>query len=181
MRFKAQVILLAALLCCLSLPAAAQDTTALEQRIESLRAQLRDVTEKQAALQARLNQLDEELKPENVQNRAALTGLLDASAAREQVRKQLEDERTRTQQQLDLLNTSQSRLETAINEGEAEVLRRRAAALAPQQPTTTETNQAAAPTTATSSNSNSTTSTRRTTRRRARARRATRRATSKHK
>jgi chromosome segregation ATPase len=179
-KLKAQIILLAVWLWGVSGPAGAQDTTALEQRIESLRAQLRDVTDKQAALQTRLNQLDEELKPENIQNRAALTGLLDADAARAQVRKQLEDERTRTQQQLDLLNTSQSRLETAISEGEAEAVRRRAAALAPPQTTTSETNQAAPTTTATASNSSST-NPRRPARRHTRSRKTARRATSKHK
>jgi hypothetical protein len=39
----------------------AQDATTVEQRIEALRAQLRDVTEKETQLQARGQQLDEDM------------------------------------------------------------------------------------------------------------------------
>ena len=138
-----QTMLLAALLWTCALTIGAQDLSALEQRTEALRAQLRDVTDKEAALRTRAQQLDEELKPENAQNRAALTGMLDGAAARERVRQQLEGERARTQQQLDLLATSRSHLETAITEAEAEGVRRRAAALAPAPaPVTTKTPQA---------------------------------------
>ena len=133
MKMPVHIVLLAALLCVGGLSASAQDLTALEQRMEGLRAQLRDVTDKEATLQARMQQLDEELKPENIQNRAALTGTLNADAAREQVRKQIEGEQARVRQQLDLLATSHARLEAAISEAEAEAVRRRAAALAPTQ------------------------------------------------
>ena len=135
MKVHVQIALLATLLCAGSLSASAQDLTALEQRTEGLRAQLRDVADKEAGLQARMQQLDEELKPENIQNRAALTGMLDASAARDQVRKQIEGEQARVRGQLDLLATSRAHLETAISEAEAEAVRRRAAALAPPQAT----------------------------------------------
>lgn len=123
--------LLAVLVCAAALPTAAQDLTALEQRTEALRAQLRDVTDKETTLQARKQQLDEDLKPENVQNRAALTGVLDGATAQEQVRKQIEGEKGRVEQQLDLLATSRAHLETALDEAEAEAVRRKAGALAP--------------------------------------------------
>lgn len=132
------------LLCaCCCVPVSAQDLTALEQRTEALRAQLRDVTDKETTLRARMQQLDEDLKPENVQNRAALTGVLDGATAQEQVRKQIEGEKGRVQQQLDLLATSRAHLETAISEAEAEAVRRRAAALAPSQVPATPTPQLA--------------------------------------
>src|SRR5205085_11697658 len=95
-----RIILLSALLCLSVLSLVAQDLTKLEQQTETLRAQLREVTEKEAALEARRQQLDEDLRPENVQNRAALTGILDADAARDQVRKQLESEKARVERQL---------------------------------------------------------------------------------
>src|SRR5205085_4945476 len=136
-----RIILLSALLCLSVLSLVAQDLTKLEQQTETLRAQLREVTEKEAALEARRQQLDEDLRPENVQNRAALTGILDAEAAREQVRKQLEGEKARVAQQLELLATSQARLETAIAEAEAEMVRRRAAALTSNQSPTSEPSQ----------------------------------------
>ena len=146
MQQSMRIILLSLLLCLIVLAVTAQDLTTLEQHTETLRAQLREVMEKEATLEARRQQLDEELRPENVQNRAALTGILDADAAREQVRKQLEGEKARVEQQLELLATSHARLETAIAEAEAEAVRRRAAALTANQPTTSEPSQ---PTTAT--------------------------------
>ena len=133
MQLLLHIALLATLLCAGGLSVRAQDLTALEQRTEGLRAQLRAVTDKEAALQGRLRQLDEELKPENIQNRAPLTGVLNVDAARAQVRKQIEGEQARLRQQLDLLATSRAHLETAISEAEAETVRRRAAALAPPQ------------------------------------------------
>ncbi len=45
----------------------AQDISTVEQRSEALRAQIRSVVDKQAELQARLTQLEEDLKPENIQ------------------------------------------------------------------------------------------------------------------
>lgn len=61
-------------------PVPAQDAATVEQRAEALRAQLRDVTDKQAQLQAREQQLDEELKPENIGRSLAGIGTTDAAA-----------------------------------------------------------------------------------------------------
>lgn len=141
MKTYVQIVLFAALLCAAALPSGAQELPALAQRTESLRAQLRDVTDKEAALQARMQQLDEDLKPENIRNRTALTGTLDADKLRDQVRQQLEGEKARAQQQLDLLATSRAHLEAAITETEAAEVRQRAAALAPTQSPAAESSQ----------------------------------------
>ena len=63
--------------------------TRAEQRAEGLRAQLRDVVEKESALQGRREQLEYELRPENIQRRAAMTGSLNPSALRDEVQRQL--------------------------------------------------------------------------------------------
>ena len=97
-----------------------------EQRAEGFRAQLRDVLEKELAQQARSEQLDYEMQPEQVERRAAMTGTLNPAALRDQIRRQLESEKRRTQQQLELLTTSRARLEAAIVSADSEVERLRA-------------------------------------------------------
>ena len=97
-----------------------------EQRAENFRAQLRDVTEKELNLQGRIEQLDYELQPENIQRRAAMTGTLRPDELRAQIQRQLEGERRRLQQQAEMLNTSRVRLESAIATADLEVERLKA-------------------------------------------------------
>lgn len=100
--------------------------TRAEQRAEGFRAQLRDVVEKQLAQEARAEQLEYELEPGSIERRAGMTGSLNPAALREQIRRQLESEKSRVQQQIDLLTTSRRRLEAAILSADTEVERLRA-------------------------------------------------------
>ena len=119
-----------------SAPAWAQDAAAVvEQRVEALRGQLRDVTDKQAQLQARVEELNESLKPENVERSVAGIGTTDASALRDQRREQLERQKAVVEEQLRSLDASRARLESAIATAEAEAVRLRASALAPTNST----------------------------------------------
>ena len=130
-----RVMLPAALaLVCLTSAAIAQDLTRVEQNIETLRAQLREVIAKEAELQTRIQQLDEDLKPENIQRSLAGIGTTRPDELREQRRLQLEKEKSSVRAQLDQLATSRTRLETAITTAEAEVdrLRTNAASTPPQ-------------------------------------------------
>jgi hypothetical protein len=97
-----------------------------EQRAEAFRAQLRDVYAKEADLQARLDQLEYDIKPENIERSTAFYGTTRPDEAREARRRQLESERTRVQSQLNLLATSRTRLESAIALADTEVERLRA-------------------------------------------------------
>lgn len=97
-----------------------------EQRAEGFRAQLREVMEKELGLQARLEQIEYEIQPDAIERRTALMGTLRPSELREQVRRQLESERNRVQQQLNLLTTSRARLEAAVVTADLEVERLRA-------------------------------------------------------
>ncbi len=94
-----------------------------EQRVESYRAQLRDVVQREANLQARLDQIEIEILPENIEARAAGTGSLRAEQVREQMRRLLENERTRGQSQLNLLTQNRAQLEAAIARADVEVAR----------------------------------------------------------
>lgn len=109
--------------------AQAQDAATVDQRVEALRARLREVTDKQAQLQAREQQLDEELKPENIEHSLSGVGTTDATALRDQRRQQLERERAAVEEQLQGLASSRSRLEASIASAEAEAVRLRAASL----------------------------------------------------
>jgi len=105
--------------------AAAQNPA--ESRAASLRAQLANVQEQQNQLQTRLRQLDEALKPENIENSLAGVGSTHPEDLRAQRRRQLEIEKTSVQTKLDLLATSRTRLETGIAQAEADAYRQSAA------------------------------------------------------
>ncbi|HYN86023.1 MAG TPA: hypothetical protein VER32_12300 [Pyrinomonadaceae bacterium] len=97
--------------------------TRAEQRAEGLRAQLRDVADKEFALQERAAQLEEELEPDAIERRAALIGSLNPAAVRDSIRRGLERERDRVRAQLEMLATSRVRLESAVASADNEVTR----------------------------------------------------------
>lgn len=97
------------------------------EKAANLRAQLADVEAKQAALQTRLKDLDEQMKPENIEHSLAGYGSTRPEDVREQRRKQLEIERNGVQTQLNLLATSHTRLETSIAQADADAYRQSAA------------------------------------------------------
>ena len=94
--------------------------TRAEQRAESLRSQQVDVESKLADLQAKLDQVEYQLRPENIEQ-AAGYGTVHPEEAREARRKQLENERSRLQAQIKILETSRTRLEQALRTADAEV------------------------------------------------------------
>ena len=94
-----------------------------EQRSADLWKQLRDVEAQQSDLQARGEEIDYALKPENIERSVAGYGSTHPEEVREQRRKQLEGEKTRVQKQLDQLAANHARLETAIAGADAEVER----------------------------------------------------------
>lgn len=110
---------------------AQEDAATAERQVETLRAQLREVTGKESELQERLRQLDEDLQPENVERSVALIGTTDAGALRDQRRQQLERQKAGVDEQLASLATSRGRLESAIAGAEAQAVRLRAAAAPP--------------------------------------------------
>src|SRR2546426_8044784 len=91
-----------------------------QEQAARLRLQLSDVQAKQTELQMRLQQLEEDLKPENIERSLAGVGSTRPEDLREQRRRQLEIERTSVRAQLDQLAVSRTRLETAIARADAE-------------------------------------------------------------
>jgi hypothetical protein len=94
--------------------------TRAEQRAESLRAQQVDVEGKLADLQSKLDLIEYQLRPENIE-RSAAYGTVHPEEARDGRRKQLESERTRVLAQIKILETSRTRLEQSLVTADAEV------------------------------------------------------------
>ena len=94
--------------------------TRAEQRAESLRTQQLDTEIKLADAQSRLELIEYQLRPENIE-RAAGYGTVHPEEAREARRRQLENEKSRVLAQTKILETSRARLETSVVNADAEV------------------------------------------------------------
>lgn len=92
-----------------------------EQRAETFRSQLRDVQAKETEVQLQLDQVEFALQPEQIERSVATYGTTHPEVAREQRRKQLENQRTKLKAQYDQLEQSRVRLESAVVTADAEV------------------------------------------------------------
>ena len=92
-----------------------------EARSAAFRAELRDVQSKEADLEAKADQVEYDLKPENIERATAGYGTTHPEDLREQRRRQLENEKLRLRKQLDQLADSHSRLDQAIATSDAEI------------------------------------------------------------
>ena len=92
-----------------------------EQRSEQLRSQLLDTETKMADAEAKLEQIEYALKPENIDRATQGYGSTRPEEARDTRRRQLENERNRLRAQFKILETSKARLEVATANADAEV------------------------------------------------------------
>jgi hypothetical protein len=88
------------------------------ESLEKLHAQLLDVQAKEQELRDRAQQLEESLKPENIEHSLAGVGSTRPEELREFRRRQLSKERDGVLAQLKLVETSRQRLEKAIADAE---------------------------------------------------------------
>ena len=93
------------------------------ERAARLRAQLADVQAQQTELQTRLAQIDEAIKPENIERSLAGVGSTRPEDLREARRRQLEIQRQGIQSQFDTLTMTRARLEAAIVSADTETYR----------------------------------------------------------
>ena len=103
-----------------SIRVAAQDEQDVPQSVETLRSQLLEVQARETELQARQKQLDEALKPENIERSLAGMGSTRPEELRESRRRQLTIERDGVGAQLKIVATSRERLESVIRTAEAQ-------------------------------------------------------------
>ena len=115
---KRRISLVVALLV-LSVGVYAQDGGSAAETVEKLKAQLLEVQGKEETLRERLAQLDESIKPENIERSLAGIGSTKPEQLREYRRRQLSIERDGVLAQLKTLETSRQRLESAIANAEA--------------------------------------------------------------
>jgi chromosome segregation ATPase len=95
--------------------------TRAEQRAEQVRSQLIETQSKMADLEAKLDDVEYALKPENIERVTQGMGTLRPEEVRETRKKQLENERTRLQAQLKILENGKNRLEVSSANADAEV------------------------------------------------------------
>jgi hypothetical protein len=91
-----------------------------QERADALRLQLEELKTRQLDLQSRLQTLDEQLKPENIEKSLAGVGSTKPEDLRELKRSQLETEKQNVQKQLDLLTQSQTRVESGLAQADAQ-------------------------------------------------------------
>ena len=118
MKLKLGLVLL--LLLVFSAGAYGQESESAAETVEKLKAQLLEVQGKEEALRERAAQLDERLKPENIERSLAGIGSTRPEELRESRRRQLQIEKDGVTAQLRTVETSRQRLETAL--ANAEVL-----------------------------------------------------------
>src|SRR6266850_3473532 len=120
MKAKFNLILMLLLVLTFALNANAQGSTSAAESAENLRLQLLEVEGKEEALRMRAQQLDEDLKPENIERSLAGVGSTRPEELRESRRRQLTIERDGVRAQLKLVTTSRERLESVIRTAEAQ-------------------------------------------------------------
>lgn len=133
---KYAIVVSCALLMLMVASGSASGQTSAQELASNLRLQLSELETKHSALQTRLQELEEKLRPENIEQSLAGVGSTRPEELREQKRRQLEIERSGVQKQLDLLSASRTRLEASIARADAEAYRQSAA---PQAVTTSTT------------------------------------------
>jgi hypothetical protein len=118
MKLKSSLILLFVLV--LGVNVSAQESESAAEQADRLKAQLLEVQGKEDVLRTRLQQLDEAIKPENIERSLAGVGSTRPEELREQRRRQLSIERDGVLAQLQTLETGRMRLESAIANAEAQ-------------------------------------------------------------
>lgn len=116
MRLKSSLALLFLLV--FSVSGYAQENQSAAESVEKLKGQLLDVQAKEDDLRTRLAELDESIKPENIERSLAGIGSTRPEELREARRRQLATQRDGVLAQLQTLQTSRQRLEAAIANAE---------------------------------------------------------------
>jgi len=99
--------------------------TRAEQRAEALRKELLDRTEKETSLRSRLLQLDEEVRPENIERSLNPIGTTRTVELRDNRRRVYENERSGIQSLLSLIAQGRQRLEEDVRHADSLVTRLR--------------------------------------------------------
>ena len=121
MKLRPTVVLLTILVSVCVMPVSAQEAGEDGREVEELRAQLNNAKDRVAELKIRLEQLNFDLKPENIERHFNGFGSTRPEELRESRRRQLQTEKNRVVAQLEQLTSSWTRMEAAINDAQASV------------------------------------------------------------
>ena len=119
MKLRMALILLTAFVLGSATQVAAQDMGDAAQTVEHLRAQLGEVQDQEAERRIRLEQLDYDLRPENIERYFNGYGSTRPEELRESRRRQLQTEKDRLLGQLEQLASRRARLEAEIASAQA--------------------------------------------------------------
>jgi hypothetical protein len=100
--------------------------TRAEQRAESLRKQLYEMIEKENTIKTKLDQIENDIRPETIQRQVALAGTLRPEELRDNRRKALEIERKNLQDLLSQIQNTKTNLEASVQRAELMVEKLRA-------------------------------------------------------
>lgn len=116
---KTRIVLLMILLTALAVQIAAQDSSTDFETVRKMRDQVSQLDNREAEIKIRLQQLDYDLKPENIQRQLAGVGSVHPEELREARRKQLQTEKDRLLAELNQVADSRARLQNAISIAES--------------------------------------------------------------
>ncbi len=119
MRVTFRSFAVTSLLLMLGLSIHAQERNNASVAVDELRVQLLEVQEKEGSLRMRAQQLDEYLKPENIERALAGIGTTKPEELREARRRQLTIESDSVKAQLKVIEMTKMRLETTLATAEA--------------------------------------------------------------
>lgn len=111
---KGWLVALGASLFLWPLVAYTQDQPSAAEEVENIKLRLIELSATEETLKLQVQQLDEALKPQNIENSLAGVGSTRPEELREQRRRQLSIEKTAVVAQLEILTNQRSRLETAL-------------------------------------------------------------------
>ena len=134
MKIRVALILLMALILISTERVRAQNPSSAADTLQNLRAELNDVEYKEADLKIRLQQLDSDLKPENIERHFNGYGSTRPEELREARRRQLQIEKDHLLARLEQLASDRARLVAAITDAQARAYQQSAQAVAALQP-----------------------------------------------
>jgi len=93
-----------------------------EGRVESAQKELTDISARETSLQKRLDEIEPQLRPGQIEQSRAGIGSMRPEEDREAVQRQLANEKRRIQTQLDQFQQNRVRLQSAISSAEASIV-----------------------------------------------------------
>jgi peptidoglycan hydrolase CwlO-like protein len=93
-----------------------------EQRVEALQKELADLGARETSLLKRLDEIEPQLRPGQIEQSRAGVGSMRPEEDREAVQRQLSNEKRRIQSQLDQFSQNRVRIQSAISSAEASIV-----------------------------------------------------------